>query len=242
MSCFDALFKPCESLLAKILVALGLVIFEFVSTNKPYVSQDLHTYAKKIDDQARDIILNFGGAVKAQLRFLISFMKKDGNSIDVWINSKMATINSTNNANFSDEIDYILEQISVKSKHESGLIYENVIKVELQINKYDPIRGASYIQTPSFIQNKKCTINIKNEDQKCFEYTLQAGILHLNDKLPKDNPERMRHYSNKKMIKYNTRRWNPLLINITDIEIGMFCSLTGPLVHGLLTSIQTQLY
>lgn len=29
------------------------------------------------------------------------------------------------------------------------------------------------------------------------------------------------------MIKYNTRRWNPFLIAIPDIGIGMFWSLTG---------------
>ena len=37
---------------------------------------------------------------------------------------------------------------------------------------YKPLRGESYIPLPKSIQNRKATINIKNNDDKCFIYCL----------------------------------------------------------------------
>ena len=47
---------------------------------------------------------------------------------------------------------------------------------ELHLNSYDPLAARSYIPLPDGIQNKKATINIKNEDDKCFIYSLGRAL------------------------------------------------------------------
>ena len=53
-------------------------------------------------------------------------------------------------------------------------------------HKYNLKRGCSYIDSPAWI--KKSTINPKNEDDKCFQYTATAA---LNYEEIKWNPERV---------------------------------------------------
>ena len=52
-------------------------------------------------------------------------------------------------------------------------------------NKISISRGGSYIDCPKWLQNKKLTINQKNNDYKCFQY---AVTLALNlDKINKNS-------------------------------------------------------
>ena len=51
-----------------------------------------------------------------------------------------------------------------------------LVNHELHVNSYDPLAARSYIPLPSEIQNKKATINIKNEDDKCFIYCLGRAL------------------------------------------------------------------
>ena len=44
-----------------------------------------------------------------------------------------------------------------------------------------------YIYSPGWLKNKKATINIKNNDDNCFQYVLTAAINH---KQIKNHPER----------------------------------------------------
>ena len=58
----------------------------------------------------------------------------------------------------------------------SGWAVIGVLNHDLHVNKYDPLAARSYIPLPSEIQNKKATINIKNEDDKCFIYCLGRAL------------------------------------------------------------------
>ncbi|VVC30199.1 Ribonuclease H-like domain [Cinara cedri] len=48
--------------------------------------------------------------------------------------------------------------------------------MNINMYKYNPFRGASYIQLPKFISDKKVIINIKNEDNKCFLWSILAAL------------------------------------------------------------------
>ena len=71
----------------------------------------------------------------------------------------------------------------------SGWQIDSINAVNLNIAKYNAIRGASYIPTPSAIQVKKAVVNIKNKDQKCFLYSILA-FMFLN----KNNVEKVSSY------------------------------------------------
>ena len=49
----------------------------------------------------------------------------------------------------------------------SGFILDRITKFVLSITQYRPLHGSSYIQTPKWLANKKCTVNVK----KCFVWS-----------------------------------------------------------------------
>ena len=50
----------------------------------------------------------------------------------------------------------------------SGWRLHSIIKLELHIVRYDPLRGETWIPLPKELANKKVIINMKNKDNKCF--------------------------------------------------------------------------
>ena len=49
-------------------------------------------------------------------------------------------------------------------------------------------KGGSYIDSPKWLKNKKATINPKNNDDNCFQYSLTVA---LNHKQIKNHSERI---------------------------------------------------
>ena len=70
--------------------------------------------------------------------------------------------------------------ISEKSKEfaerESGWVLEKILYLEININKYNPLRASSYIPLPKDIASKKAIVNIRNEDECCFAWSIVAGL------------------------------------------------------------------
>lgn len=74
----------------------------------------------------------------------------------------------------------------------SKLRFDKVIRVDIQSDKSNPLRGGTWIQLPSFIQSKKACINVKNiktnkfkcqklENLRCFEYALESMLRPATD-------------------------------------------------------------
>lgn len=71
-------------------------------------------------------------------------------------------------------------------------------KLVISVAKVNSLTGSSYIPLPEWIANKKACINIKNDDNLCFPYSVLCGI-----ETPKIHPERVSHYKNRlKELKY----------------------------------------
>ena len=83
--------------------------------------------------------------------------------------------------------DEIGEEIQkVQEAMGSGWQFEKVIKLVLHTTRWDPINAGSYIDLPPALKNKHAIINMKNQDEKCF---LWSVLRALN---PKDkNAERV---------------------------------------------------
>ena len=82
----------------------------------------------------------------------------------------------------------ILNKIAQWISEGSGWTIKSVDSHYLNIVKYKPLKGSSYIQLPSELRNSaKGLINMKNEDNECFRW---CHIRHLN---PQDkNPQRIK--------------------------------------------------
>ena len=58
----------------------------------------------------------------------------------------------------------------------SGWILNKLIALDLHLLEFDPLRASSYIPHPTYIQNRKAVINIKNKDEKCFLWSVIADL------------------------------------------------------------------
>ena len=72
----------------------------------------------------------------------------------------------------------ILNKIAQWISEGSGWTVQSVDNHYLNIAKYEPMKGSSYIQLPSELRNSaKGLINMKNEDNECFRW---CHIRHIN--------------------------------------------------------------
>ena len=69
-------------------------------------------------------------------------------------------------------IKEILATLAIYQENGSGWYFEEVESLEIHLVDYKPFKGGSYIPLPEFIQKKNAIINIKNEDDKCFLWSV----------------------------------------------------------------------
>ena len=83
----------------------------------------------------------------------------------------------------SSQINEILEESATQIntsfenfiQRGSGWILETIDYLMLYSAVYQPIRGKSYVPTPKAIVNTRSIVNVQNEDEKCFEYSIIAS-------------------------------------------------------------------
>ena len=71
----------------------------------------------------------------------------------------------------------------------SGWILDSVMSLSVNIAKYAPLKGSSYVELPKYLTDKKAIINVKNKDNKCLKWAL-LSCLHP----AKKNPQRVNKY------------------------------------------------
>ena len=83
----------------------------------------------------------------------------------------------------AQEIEEEIKQ--VQDAEGSGWQFLKVIKLVLHTTKWEPLYGSSYIPLDPYLANKKALINMQNDDDKCFMWSVLRALY------PKDNhPER----------------------------------------------------
>ncbi|VVC37915.1 Hypothetical protein CINCED_3A015272 [Cinara cedri] len=67
----------------------------------------------------------------------------------------------------------VSEEETYKSRG-SGFTLESIDGLLLAVYRYTPLSVSSYIQLPSYLENKRATINPQNTDQQCFKWAILA--------------------------------------------------------------------
>ena len=81
----------------------------------------------------------------------------------------------------------IIENMAAMQQVEgSGWTFHSIIRLELHTVSYNPLRGETWVALPEELANKRAIINPKNEDNKCFSWSILRA---LNPK--KKNSERI---------------------------------------------------
>ena len=64
----------------------------------------------------------------------------------------------------------------------SDFVFDIVDILLYKLHKISLNRGGSYIDSPEWLKNKKATINPKNKDDQCFQYSLTVALNYQNIK------------------------------------------------------------
>ena len=100
---------------------------------------------------------------------------------------KLVLEGTDENELYNEMVEEIEEEIQkVQEAEGSGWQFLKVIKLVLHTTRWEPLYGGSYIPLDPYLANKKALINIQNEDDKCFMWSVLRALY------PKDtNPQRI---------------------------------------------------
>ena len=174
--------------------------FEVAIVERKDPSKQLYYTTPGVAEELKDI-LNRDGGMKAQVTLHVTFKKKkiqyreDGQAEEVfeykdaYFNSNAFTI--LNEYQINEALDKAAEEINNKIafwlSEGSGWIIVEIRSHYVNIVKYLPLRGNSYIPSPKELRHhNKGLINLKNIDNKCLLWCLNR---HLNPR--KVHPERI---------------------------------------------------
>ena len=62
----------------------------------------------------------------------------------------------------------------------SNFVCESVDLLSYHVHKISLKRWKAYIKSPEWLINKRATINPKNKDNKCFQYSITVALNHEN--------------------------------------------------------------
>ncbi|XP_025829967.1 uncharacterized protein LOC112904359, partial [Agrilus planipennis] len=106
-------------------------------------------------------------------------------------------------------------------ERESGWILERVLFLEINFNKYNPLRASSYIPLPKQILFKKAVVNVRNDDHACFAWAITSALYPAQA-----NPQRTTsypHYS--RTLDYDGIQFPMKLTDIPKFESKNHCSV-----------------
>ena len=108
--------------------------------------------------------------------------------------------------------DRVLEAMATFQRDGSNWTFKSIICLEIHTVVYEPLKGNSYIPLPPKLAQKKAIINMQNEDNKCFTWS----VLRALNPRERDN-ERIDKDLKKKEDSLNmTGIVNPVQLNAID--------------------------
>ena len=148
-----------------------------------------------LDDLINDhkAIENNSNKWKIQINMHVNFVSSNGENrtIFVWSNNEEISL-----GNETDDIikwlinsflnEYQKEEITLRNG--SNFVFKSVDLLSYHIHKTSLRRGKSYVKSSEWLINKRATINPKNKDDKCFQYSITVALNHQNIE---SHPERI---------------------------------------------------
>ena len=158
---------------------------EYMSNGNDSLS--LNEYLELIKPYLYDLINvhNAKEEWKIQLSAEISFISQKPNSNEIRV---MFTRSIPEEFMIGSETEEVAEKLimSILQKYQDNLqnkmkgsdfIFNEINYLYYDLNRIAVSKGGSYIEYPKWLKDKKCKINQKNNDNKCFQY---AATLALN--------------------------------------------------------------
>ena len=118
------------------------------------------------------------GPLKIQLSVFVQMLKPtDDTKVGCHANTKSKVLTTElSDDEIFEMVDQMNNSIQIFSTGGSGFIVQKIDHLDININKFKPIRGSSYIATPSALIGNHFLLNIRNNDNKCFAYSVLAAM------------------------------------------------------------------
>ena len=144
---------------------------EYLELIKPYLYDLINVYKSK-------------GEWKLQLSAEISFVSQKPDSNEICI---MYTRSTPEEIIIGSETEEVAENLIMQllQKYQDNLqnkmkgsdfIFNGINYLCYDLNRITISKGGSYIESPKWLKDKKCTINQKNTDNKCFKYATTFAL------------------------------------------------------------------
>ncbi len=127
--------------------------------------------------------------------------------------SKTHTITVKLGDTYAEMRDKMLESLAKFQRNGSGWQLKEIIVLNINIAKFDPMEGSGYSDLPAYLKRKKAIINMKNEDEKCFRWAVTRALNPVDK-----NAERLTKELEEQSEKYN---WKGITFptKVKDIHI-----------------------
>ncbi len=138
-------------------------------------------------------IIENGNPMKFYLEYKAKFLKQIK---DIIVDGYFTTspLIATKGSNKKEQIDELLEdidgQVAAWIQAGSDLTFESSTIMYVQLAKWKPLKGGSYIPSPEWVKNNKSCVNVRNTDDQCFKWAILSA-LHPTDR----NKERLSNYT-----------------------------------------------
>ena len=73
-------------------------------------------------------------------------------------------------------IEEVWENMANFQRRGSNWRFEEILKLELHLVEFSPLKGNSWFNLPEKIKKKKAVINMKNEDNECFKWCVTRAL------------------------------------------------------------------
>ena len=124
-------------------------------------------------------------SVKIQFSLLVKFhMTRDGKveEMEHYFNRMQPVIVNehnidTLNPSLNQFIHEVKGEIEAWSEKGSGWIMDKILKAFINVARYQPMRGGSYMELPTKLKNKKAILNIQNRrDNECLRWSIRTAL------------------------------------------------------------------
>ena len=111
----------------------------------------------------------------------------------------------------------ILRKVEEFQDSGSDWTLHSIVKLEININKYNPLRASSFITLPYPIKKKRACLNVENKnDDECFRWAVLSALFPVDGN---DHPERVSHYKPRKgMLDFTGIKFPVTLMNVPKFE------------------------
>ena len=184
------------------------------------------------------------GPLQIQLSVFVMMLKPtDDTKVGCHANTKSKTLmTELSDDEIFEMVDQMNNSIRIFSTGGSGFVVQKNDHLDININKFKPIRGSSYIATPSALIGINFLLNIRNNDNKCFAYSVLAAMFP-----EKEHKQRQNKYKpNLHTLHFDNIEFPMSLTDVPKLEkqnnigINVFGFEKNKILPHYLTKIKTE--